>query len=277
MSMFENAIEDACNQINENFQLAAEVDKYVIGLGGDALTFARSVWDVSMILAAVVFAIVACYELYSMAVRTEARGGPMGSAEVVFKVMFKVAVCFIMLQVSFDILMNVYLTTNSLTEAIGGITYGTSMGKDVIDVDAVVDKLDGDFSDVLPFLVAMVVLFLSWAAKIAAVLLILIRMVQVYLYLAISPIPLATFPSQEYSQIGKNFLKQFVAVSVQGTLIYLVVRFLPAMIATALETNLFVSGETITGALAVGALYSLAILITLMGTQQLSRRICGAM
>lgn len=275
--MFEDAIESTCDQINENFQLAAEVDKYIIDLGGDALGFAQAVWDVSMILAAVVFAIVACYELYALTVRTEARGGPMGSAEVVFKVMFKVAVCFLVLQVSFDILVNLYRSSNALTEAIGGITYGTKLDKDVIDTAAVLDKLEGGFSDIMPFLCAMVVLFLSWAAKIAAVLLILIRMIQVYLYIAISPIPLATFPSQEYSQIGKGFLKQFVAVSIQGTLIYLVVRFLPAMIATALETDLFVSGNTITGALAIGALYSLAILITLMGTQQLSRRICGAM
>ena len=275
--MLEDTIESACDQINENFQLAAEVDKYVIGLGGDALSFAKAVWDVSMILAAVVFAIVACYELYAIAVRTEARGGPMGSAEVAFKVMFKVAVCFIVLQVSFEILTNLYMTSNSLTEAIGGIAYGTRIEGDVIDTDAVLDALPGGFDNVLPFICAAIVLFLSWAAKIAAVLLILIRLIQVYLYLAVSPIPLATFPSQEHSQIAKGFLKQFVAVSIQGTLIYLVVRFLPAMIATALETDLFVSGDTITGALAVGALYSLAILITLFGTQQLSRRICGAM
>lgn len=275
--MLEETIETMCDQINENFQLAAEVDKYVLGLGGDALAFAKAVWDISMILAAVVFAIVACFELYTIAVRTEARGGPMGSAEVVFKLLFKVAVCLIMLQVSFDVLVNLYLTTNSLTEAIGSITYGTKLAKDVIDTDVVVDALPGGFDNVLPFLCALVVLLLSWAAKIAAVLLIMLRLVQVYLYLAVSPIPLATFPSQELSQIGKSFLKQFVAVGLQGTLIYLVVRFLPAMIATALETNLFVSGDSITGALAVGALYSLAILITLMGTQQLSRRICGAM
>ncbi len=33
-------------------------------------------------------------------------GGPMGSAEIVFKVMFKMAVCYVMMQVSFSILQN---------------------------------------------------------------------------------------------------------------------------------------------------------------------------
>lgn len=275
--MFEDAIESACEQINENFKLAAEVDRYVIDLGGDALKFSSAVWDVSMILAAVVFAIVACYELYAQAVRTEARGGPMGSAEVVFKVMFRVAVCFLLLQVSFEILINLYKTSNALTEAIGNISYGSSFGKDVIDVDAIIDRLPGGLSDILAFLLVLVVVFFSWAAKLAALVLILIRMIQVYLYIAVAPIPLATFPSSEYNQIAKSFLKSFVAVCIQGTLIYLVVRFLPALVSTAIQSDLFIKGDSLIAAMSVAMLYSIAILVTLVGTQQLSRRICGAM
>ena len=143
--MLESSIEWCVEQINENFQLSADLDKYTFDLGGDALTFAKSVWDVSMILAAVVFAIVACFELYSLSVRNEARGGPMGSAEIVFKVMFKVAVCYVMLQVSFSILQNLYLTSNSLTEAIGGITYGGTADREVINWDEVEDDIPSGF------------------------------------------------------------------------------------------------------------------------------------
>ena len=275
--MLESSIEWCVEQINENFQLSADLDKYTFDLGGDALTFAKSVWDVSMILAAVVFAIVACFELYSLSVRNEARGGPMGSAEIVFKVMFKVAVCYVMLQVSFSILQNLYLTSNSLTEAIGGITYGGTADREVINWDEVEDDIPSGFGALGVLAMALVVTFVSWAAKYIALVLILCRLVQIYLYLAIAPIPLATFPSQEYSQIGKSFLKSFVAVALQGSLIYLTVRFLPPLVASALESNVFLSGGSLVADMSIALLFSAAILITLVGTQQLSRRICNAM
>lgn len=275
--MFDGAIEDAVEQINENFRISADLDIYTYDLGGEALTFAKSVWDVSMILAAVVFAIVACFELYSLAVRTEARGGPMGSAEIVFKVIFKVAVCFVMMQVSFEILQNVYLTTNSFTAAIGGIEYGASPDIEVIEWEKIEDEVPSGLRSIIPFLLTLLVLFVSWVAKYVALLLVIIRLIQVYLYIAIAPIPLATFPSQEYSQIGKSFLKSFVAVSLQGTLIYLVVRFLPALVATALETDVFLQGGSFMADMGIALVLSTAILITIVGTQQLSRRICNAM
>ena len=275
--MFTSAVEWSVNQINENFQLSADLDKYTFDLGGDALTFAKSVWDVSMVLAAVVFAIVACFELYSLSVRNEARGGPMGSAEIVFKVMFKVAVCYVMLQVSFEILQNLYLTSNSLTEAIGGIAYGSSMDREIIVWDEVKDDVPSKFGGLGVFAMSLVVVFVSWAAKYIALVLILCRLVQIYVYLAIAPIPLATFPSQEYSQIGKSFLKSFVAVALQGSLIYLVVRFLPPLVASALDSNVFLQGGSLMADMTIAALFSVAILITIVGTQQLSRRICNAM
>lgn len=275
--MFESAVEWSVNQINENFQLSAELDKYTFDLGGDALTFAKSVWDVSMVLAAVVFAIVACLELYSLSVRNEARGGPMGSAEIVFKVMFKVAVCYVMLQVSFTILQNLYLTSNSLTEAIGDISYGSSMDREIIDWDEVKDDVPSKFGGLGVFAMSLVVVFVSWVAKYLAFVLILCRLVQIYVYMAIAPIPLATFPSQEYSQIGKSFLKSFVAVALQGSLIYLVVRFLPPLVSSALDSNVFVEGGSLMADMTIAALFSVTILITVVGTQQLSRRICNAM
>lgn len=277
--MFKDSLEWAVAQINKCFHLSSEVDSYMISLGGPALKFTQDVWDVAMILASVVFAIVACYELYAIAVRTEARGGPMGSTEVAFKVLFKVAVCFLLIQVSFDVLVNLYKTSNAFTEAIGGIKYGTAMASDVISWDKVSASVPDGFKSIGPFIMAMLVLIFCWAARIAAIVMILMRLVQVYLYIAVAPVPLATLPSQEYSQVAKSFIKSFIAVCLQGTLIYLVVRFLPAMLDTALNTDLFNPGKesSIVARLLVAWLYSVAILITLVGSQQLARRICGAM
>lgn len=280
--MFKESVSDMCELINENFAMNAGLDGFIVGLGGPALEFAKAAWQVSMILAAVVFAIVACYELYAQSVRTEGHGGAMGGTEVVFKVMFKVAVCYIVLQVSFDLLVGVFGTSNSLTEAFGGATtslYDGDWNGEILDPEAVADGMSGGFwSGLFCWLCAFIVLILSWAVKIMAWGLILFRMIQVYLYLAISPLPLSTFPSNELSQVGKSFLKSFVAVCLQGALIYLVVQLSPAIIGTIFETPEAVPlADTTFGMLGVAALYSIAILMTLFGTQQMSRRLCGAM
>lgn len=273
--MLSSSVEYFCEVINENFHSAAELDRFIIDLGGDALSFTESMWNISMILAAVMFAIVACYELYAQAVRTEGHGGPMGTAEIVFKVMFKVAVCFIVLQVSFDLLKGLFGTFNSLIDAFGDSNPLNDPNMTAIDPEKVASNMPGSFwGNIGCWLLTLITLILSFAAKIAAWGLILIRMVQIYLYIAISPIPLATLPSRELGQIGKGFLKQFIAVCFQGALIYLVVQLFPAMVGTVFQGNFF-DTETSLGQLFIAMIYSVSIIVLLMGTQQLARRICG--
>ncbi len=47
------------------------------------------------------------------------------------------------------------------------------------------------------------------------------RFFKLYLYVAISPIPLATFAGEETSHVGKGFLKSFAAVCMEGAIIVL--------------------------------------------------------
>ena len=278
--MFNDAVAGICDHINENFESNAELGSYIIQLGeGPAADFARAAWQISMILAAVVFAMVACYELYAQSVRLEGHGGAMGSAEMVFKVMFKVAVCYLVLQASFGLLVGLFGQSNELISAFANAGKGIFETYDghILDGKKVAASMpDGFWNGLWCWLCAVAVQFLSWAAKIAAWVLIMVRLLQIYLYVAISPIPLATLCSNELSQIGKSFLKSFVAVCIQGALIFLVVQLFPGIIGTVLNSGGFHVAETVVGLLTISAVYSVAIIVTLMGTQQLSRRICGA-
>lgn len=280
--MFDESVAYLCEQINENFASSIQLEGFIVGLGGPALAFAEAAWRVSMVLAAVVFAMVACWELYAISVRTEGTGGPMGSAEVVFKLMFKVAVCYVVLQVSFDLLVGIFGTSNDLTaafaEKVGASGLPASYSGGILNPDKVADAMpDGFWKGLLCWLCALVVLIISWAAKVIAWGLILIRVLQIYLYLAVSPIPLATLPSRELSQVGKSFLKSFAAVCLQGALIYLVVALFPAIVSTVLSSGGYGAADTVLGLLFISLVYSVAIIVTLAGTQQLARRICGAM
>lgn len=47
------------------------------------------------------------------------------------------------------------------------------------------------------------------------------RFFKIYLYTALAPIPLSTLAGEPTSQIGKNFIKSFCAVCLEGAIIIL--------------------------------------------------------
>lgn len=94
------------------------------------------------------------------------------------------------------------------------------------------------------------------------------RFIEIYVYMAIAPIPLATFPSEELSSVGKNFLKSFAAVCIQGALIYIVLSIFPMLFnANILQDN------SITGML----LYSVILAIGVLSSGRWAKSICNAM
>ena len=49
------------------------------------------------------------------------------------------------------------------------------------------------------------------------------RMIEIYLYCSVSPIPFATMTNREWGQIGNNYLKSLFAIGFQGFLIMICV------------------------------------------------------
>ena len=84
----------------------------------------------------------------------------------------------------------------------------------------------------------LILVFASLISLLASVLVNVVvtgRFLQMYVYLAVAPIPISTMPHHEFSGIAKNFFKGFMAVSIQGTLIYMVQLFYPFLLKTAFE------------------------------------------
>lgn len=129
------------------------------------------------------------------------------------------------------------------------------------------------------FVVGLIVLLLAAFTWIRSRLIIYARFIELYIFLIISPIPLATLPGDEWGQIGKNFLKKFAALAIQGTLIYLVLSFFPIIVG-AVVLN-FETGEIGGGGafvqMLLAAFYCLLLLFALQGTSRLADSICNAM
>lgn len=129
----------------------------------------------------------------------------------------------------------------------------------------------------LPYLLlSLLVLLLVAFVWLRAQLMIYLRFIEAYLYLIVSPIPLATLPGGEWSQIGKNFIKSFVSVAIQGTLLYLTMAFYPVLVSSLSQSAAAVN-DTILSALLQETFYALLLLFVLGGTTRLANSICSAM
>ena len=109
-----------------------------------------------------------------------------------------------------------------------------------------------------------------------------LRLIELYLYYALSPIPLATLPSEELSSVGKSFLKSFTAVSLQGSIIFLIMMFLPAI-----ANNVFIgiggaSGLPIVDANKLSLAYlfiicwAVILMMALLQARQFANNLCQA-
>lgn len=96
------------------------------------------------------------------------------------------------------------------------------------------------------------------------------RMIEIYMYCAVAPIPLATFASPELSSMGKNFLKSFAGVSLQGLFIIIVVAIYQVLIqSAATSTDIPAALGTVLG-------YSLLLVMALLQTGKWAKSIMNA-
>lgn len=100
------------------------------------------------------------------------------------------------------------------------------------------------------------------------------RLIQIYVYMAIAALPLATLPNAEMSSIAKNFLKSFTAVCLQGVLIFIVVRIFGGFIQ---GIDFEISQVGIHKALLNVILYLFLLISCIFMTGQWSKSICNAM
>jgi len=183
-------------------------------------------------------------ELHKASIRTDNMGVGSSSlgAEMVFRVMFKMVLCKLAVD-SVEIIMNaVYEFSTFITTGVAGIMGGGSItggGIDTVALEPAINAL-GFWSGLICLILCFIIFLLSFVAVAIANIIIVVRFFELFVYFSISPIPLATFAHEEMSQIGKNFIKHFAAVCVQGTLIFIVLSFFPILFNSA-----FLSGSAL--------------------------------
>lgn len=101
------------------------------------------------------------------------------------------------------------------------------------------------------------------------------RMVEIYIYTAIAAVPIATLGGGDLGMIGKNFLKSFAAVCVQGVLIYIAMSMFGTLAVSIPNGGL--AGGDVTGVLFQCLLYSFVLVMAVFSSGRLAKSICNAM
>ena len=113
----------------------------------------------------------------------------------------------------------------------------------------------------------------SLCMKIMSVLITVIlygRMIEIYLYVSVAPVPFATFTNREWGSIGSNYLKGVIALAFQGFFIMVCVAIYAVLVNTvAISGNLH-------SALWQVMAYTVVLCFSLFKTGSVSRSILNA-
>jgi hypothetical protein len=106
---------------------------------------------------------------------------------------------------------------------------------------------------------------------VAIVIVLASRIIEIFMYLGISPIPMATMmDSGEWSTIGKNWIKQLLALSFQGFFIVVALGIFKTLFTNIiLQINKGTDGIVMSMALLLG--YTCALVFTILRSGAISK------
>lgn len=232
----------------------------------------NAVMPVAYVLLGLLFVL----ELYNITIRTEGTQGTMG-IEIPFRTMFKLVLCKVAIDSTELILGAIYSISSQLIANIGTtISGGNALTPaDMAIIRSTVEDMDFGVKLMTSVEVTLIYLIVQFVMVIISVI-VVGRMIELYVLMAVAPVPLATFPNAEMSGVAKNFLKSFAAVCLQGVLIYVVVALFPLLFGNAALGDISDPSQ-FSKSLMTAAGYSFVLLISVFATGKWAKSICNAM
>jgi hypothetical protein len=185
--------------------------------------------NVIMPIAGIILTFIACYELIQLVIAHN----NLANFEtwIFFKWVFKTFVAVELITHTFDITMAIFDVAQHVISQSGGII-ADSTTVDASDLANMQTTLEGmDLGPLFAiFLQTFVVQFLFNILAMIIYVIVVGRMIEIYLYVSMAPIPFATFGNKEQSMVGQNYLRSLFALGFQGFLIMVCVGIYAVMI-----------------------------------------------
>ena len=218
--------------------IAAEVGQTPQGWNAGIFSMIQGLSEnVIVPIAGLVITYVLCVELISMV--TEKNNMHDIDTFMFFKWFFKAWVAVYLVTHTFTITMAVFDMAQHVVSGAAGVIGGNTN----IDVDAALSSMQAGLDAMeIPELLLLVMetSLVSLCMKIMSVLITVIlygRMIEIYLYCSVSPIPFATMTNREWGQIGNNYLKALFALGFQGFLIMICVGIYAVLVGSIINNT----------------------------------------
>lgn len=214
--------------------IATEVGKSPSTWNSSIFNMIKTLSDNVMIpIAGMIISFVLVYELISMII--DKNNMHEFDTSVFIRFLMKACIAVMLLSKTFDIVLAVFdVGTHIVSQAGAAIT-----GSTTLDVTSTLQSM---FNSELSTMtigqligLGMETMIVSLCMKIMSVLITVVlygRMVEIYLYISVAPIPCATVSNREWGTIGTNYFKGLCALAFQGFFIMVCVGIYAVLVSS---------------------------------------------
>lgn len=252
-------------------EIAAQVGQTPQGWNGSIFGMVRNLSDTVIVpIAGMVITFVLCYELISML--TERNNMHEIDTWMFFKYFFKMWVAVYLVSNTFTIAMAVFDVGQHVVSAAGGVINSQT----AINIDTMIETMETAMESMEIgelVILALETMLVSLCMKIMSVFITVIlygRMIEIYLYTSIAPIPFATFSNREWGQVGNNYFRGLLALGFQGFFMMVCVGIYAVLVSTIQIS------DNMHSALFGVAAYTVILCFSLMKTGSLSKAVFNA-
>ena len=267
MNNLSNAF-DAVNQ--EVGQITANVSQTPASFLPSVYSLIRNISEnVILPVAGIILTFIACYELIQLVISHN----NLANFEtwIFWKWVFKTFVAVCLISNTFDITMAVFDVGQWVVQQSGSIIAGSTAIDDstLLTMQSTLEAMG--VAELLGiYLQSFIVQIGIHILSIAIFVIINGRMIEIYLYTSLAPIPFATFGNKDQSMMGMNYIKSLFALAFQGFLIMICVGINAVLITGVAFTS------DITGSLWSVLGFTVLLAFTLFKTGTLAKSILHA-
>ena len=227
-------------------------------------------------IAVLILTAVICWEIISMVVENN----NMHEFDVGFfiKVFIKAGLGVLVLSHASDIVQGIFETGNILANQVRGAAAAEIFAAP----DTAYDFSQFHNKETVPLiLLGLLLKLFIGVSSIIVFVIILNRMLEIAIMIAVAPMPLATAANRAWGDVSKNFVKNLIALALQGAIIILILGIMGALIMNTLDFS-GIMGNPVDR---VGQMYIriftvmgwiVVLDIMLIKSSSISKTICGA-
>lgn len=249
-------------------EIATQVGKTPQGWNGSIYSMVQNLSNSVIVpIAGIIITMILCYELISML--TERNNMHEIDTWMFFKYFFKMWVAVYIVSNTWTITMAVFDVGQSVVNSAAGVISGST----AIDISSMIATIDTTMESMgigELFVLVLETFLVSFCMKIMSVLITVImygRMIEIYLYTSVAPIPFATMSNREWGQMGTNYFRGLFALAFQAFLMMVCVGIYAALVA-----SIQLTGDVHSALFGVAA-YTVVLCFSLLKTGTLSKQI----